>query len=267
MNLPTWIVVCSLLLCGCGGMGKREDLAEQYRKARLLLNYGNSEEAGKLSRTAQEEALARGAADWKIAFQVLDGEILGRTGRTDEAIAALNAISAPPGRPDIRSRRNAALANEICVQAQRRGTAAGADLFRQAERLLDDALQAAADAGAEVQADAQLRRASCLIRERRLEAAETEVHRLIDFTRTRNLPFVEASALVTLISVRWFTGHAEDGLRYGVEALAIGRRLGADSVVLKSLVNLGLCYTTLGDYDRALEYLEQAKSVAPHPYL
>jgi len=266
MRLPSRIVIGSLLLCGCGLREKRRDLADQYRQARQLLNYGNSEEAGKVSRAAQVDARSRGALDWAVQFQVLDGEVFGRAGRADEAIVLLSAIQPPPGRPDIRSRRNAALANEICVQAQRGGAAAGAEQFLNAHKLLDDAMQAA-QGDAELQSEALLRRAGCLYRERKRDAAETEIHRVIDLTRAHKLQFLQASALVTLVSVRLSMGHAEDGLKPGMEALAIGRAIGADSVVLKSLVNLGLCYITLGDYDRALEYMNQANSVAPQPFL
>jgi CHAT domain-containing protein len=264
--LPFWVVVSGMLWCGCGGARHRESPAEQYRKARQLLNYGNSEEAGKISKAAQQEARSRREADWIAAFQALDGEILGRAGKTAEAIALLGSIQPPPGRPDIRSRRNAALATEMCAQAYRRG-AAGADQFRQAQLLLDDALRVSESAGAEVQAEARLRRSGCFVRERKWDLAEAELHTVVDFTRSRNLPFLQASALVTLASVRWSSGHPEDGLPYGTEALAIGRQIGADSVVLKSLGNLGLCYTTIGDYDSALEYMKQAESVAPQPYL
>jgi CHAT domain-containing protein len=261
------MAVCGLLLCACGSAPHRDEPAEQYRKARLQLNYGNSEEAAKLSKAAQADARSGRAGDWMIAFQVLDAELLGRAGRTAEAIAALNAIVPPTGRPDIRARRSAALANELCIYTERSGAAAGADRFRQAERLLDDVQQAAAGAGPEVQAEAELRRASCLIRERRFDPAEAVLRRLIDFTRAHDLPFLRASALVTMISVLWLEGHAEDGLAYGAEALGIGRQIGADSVVLKSLVNLSLCYTKIGDYDVALEYLKQAGSVTPQPFL
>jgi CHAT domain-containing protein len=164
-------------------------------------------------------------------------------------------------------RRNATLAGQICAQAARDRAGPGADNFRHAEHLLDEADRAAAQAGPELQADAELARAVCLIREQRRDPAEAVLRRVLEFARVNHLLFQEGSALVTLTGQRYYAGHAEDGVAYSKEALEIGRRIGSDLMVVRSLNNLGLCYTTIGDYDSALEYLKQAESLAPKRHL
>jgi len=233
----------------------------------MALNYGDLDRAGELSRRGSAQARSSGSKEWLSAFQVLDGELLARGGDTEKAVLLLSTVHPPASRPDVSARRNATLANQMCAQASLKRAGPGSDLFRDAELLLEDADRAAAQAGPEFQGEVELGRAACLMREKRREPAEAALHRVLELARTNNLPFLEAGALVNLTWLRWSSGHTEDGIVYAKEALQIGRRIGSDLLVVKNLGNLGLCYTQIGDYDGALEYLKQAESLAPKRHL
>ncbi len=252
-----------VLIVGCRTQRDPADFAERYRQARALLNAGELERIGEISQRAAHEARRSGSAGWASAFLVLDGEALAFQGKREEAIRKLTATEAPAARPDVFARRNATLAMEICIQAANGKAPVASDLFRRAAVLLEESERAAAQAGPEVQGDFEMRRASCLIDQNQLTGAEQALRGVLDLAQANHLRFLEGSALVTLTYVRLRSGHYEEGVGYSKESLAIAREIGSDRLLVKSLGNLGLCYSRLGDYDNALEYLKQAESLAP----
>ena len=142
--------------------------------------------------------------------------------------------------------------------------ARAAEQFRLADGLLEEGARAAAEAGPELQGEVDHRRASCFSRRNDLSEAEKADLGVVELARAHDiLRFLEGSALVNLSYFAWRTRHYEQGAAYARDSLPIARELASTYLLIKGLGNLGLCYSALGDYDSALEYLKKGESIAP----
>jgi CHAT domain-containing protein len=252
-----------VLMAGCTTHRNKDDFAAQYDQSRLLLQKGAFDSAGQLVSQAEREARRRGSADWAIAFEVLDAERLLSLNQREEAVRRLERIEAPAARPDIIARRDSALASGLCGEAHVLEPARAAEQFRRADGLLEEGARAAAEAGPELQGEVDHRRASCFSRRNELSEAEQADLGVVELARAHGLRFLEGSALVNLSYFAWRTRHYEQGAAYARDSLPIARELGSTYLLIKGLGNLGLCYSALGDYDSALEYLKKGESIAP----
>jgi CHAT domain-containing protein len=252
-----------LLLAACGTRRGATDLALDYRQARVLLNEGDYEGTLELARLGSGKAHREKSRDWATAFEVLRGESLVGLDKPEVAAAALGAIDVPGSRPDLQARRNATLAMELCSLASDEQAASAAREFSRADTLLEEAARAAGRADPEVQAEVEIRRASCFIDKGQPDAARDTYRHLLDFARLHRLGFFEGSALVGLAYISGNRGYFEGCADYSKESLSTARKIGSDLYIVKSLGNLVWCYFNVGDYDAALEYSKQAETVAP----
>jgi CHAT domain-containing protein len=251
-----------ILLAACGTR-RAPEFAQEYQQARALLNDGDYESALERSRLGSDTAHREKSVEWTSAFEVLHGEALAGLDKSEAAVAALSAIQVPGSRPDVQARRNATLAMEVCILASDGAAENAAREFSRADTLLEEAARAAEQATPEVQAEVEIRRGSCFIDKGQLAAAQDTVRHALDIARLHGLRYLEGSAQVGLAYISGRRGSFEEGAAYSRDALAIAREIGSDRLLVKSLGNLGWCYTNVGDYDAALDYLKQAGSVAP----
>jgi CHAT domain-containing protein/Tfp pilus assembly protein PilF len=168
----------------------------------------------------------------------------------------------PESRPDIRARRNATLASQVCRLAPNDRVGAARE-FSRADALLEEAARNAELAGPELQAEVELARSNCFIDKGQSDAAQESASHALDLARLHRLRFLEGSAQILLTYITCSHGSCEEGAAYSKDSLAVAREIGSDLLLIKSLGNLGWCYSNVGDYDAALEYYKQAATIAP----
>src|SRR5262249_27089625 len=113
-----------------------------------------------------------------------------------------------------------------------------------ADALLEEADRAATRAGPEIQAEVGMRRGSCFIDKGRLDLSQDAVVRVLDLARLHGLRYLEGSSQVLLAYLSCRVGRFEEGVSYSKNSLAIAREIQSGRLLVKSLNNLGWCYSS-----------------------
>jgi CHAT domain-containing protein len=186
---------------------------------------------------------------WK--FRLLRAEILLNSRRAEEVVAQLDE-PVPAG-----SQFAPLAARKLMLEGQAASILGHAD---RSAALLVEAHRAAEAANAgEVLLDIENIQGARALRSKRYDDAERFLRSALERARALQAPYQEASVLVNLGMIRFNRHRHDEAAGFFEEA---SRRAGPQLQVLYSLAqsNLATCYSSLGDYDRAIRIY--ASSVA-----
>ncbi|MET0552587.1 MAG: CHAT domain-containing protein [Vicinamibacteria bacterium] len=211
------------------------------------------------------EALAdRGAgcrdavAAWSV--RVLKAEILMKRRRAQEALDLL-ADPPPAGGGQVASVRalmTRGYARCYLARSAKDARVGEAD-FATAESLAGSSGPSAS----ELLGDIWLRRGTCVsFHESGYDEAEALFRKALRLGAEARLPRVESDAAGALGNLRLLASRYDDGAEWLQRSRTLLRQLDPRTVDVKVLTNLGWCYTTLGDTDRAVPLLKEAHAQA-----
>jgi CHAT domain-containing protein/tetratricopeptide (TPR) repeat protein len=248
------ILVCGSLLVSVPGKPLHASAEESYQRA--LTGF----RAGALDQSLME--VRRAAAIWGVspntewhwAFRLLEAEILFEQAQ-DRRVHELLEPEAGGWRnyPRLRMRRLLMLAR----LALRRSD------FDPASSLLEEARTlAGAQEFAGLHAEIEVFRGQMLWRQNRLDEAERSLRTAQRLAAESGDRFQQARAANGLGLIEWRRSRCDESLPYFYQSLELSRSLAGQQNVTDALVsaanNLGMCYSALGDFDKALEYRQQA---------
>ncbi len=243
-----WCLPVLLLAVGCVPW-RDEPPDTLYRGARDQYRHGNLQEALGMA----ERGLSAGNIEpvWQARFLLLKSEILATSGKPQEALALLESFEPQgPEATEFTARR-------LMTQALARIHRAE---FHPARALLEDAWQLALRTGSrELLAEVGNRHGICLTQLDDAEAAEATLRRALDNARRAGDSYLEMAALGNLGFLRLLTARYDEAIPWFEQLLALAREGGYRRFVAKTLHNLGICHTSLGDLDAAIKVLTQAQ--------
>jgi CHAT domain-containing protein len=237
------LLAAILLLCGCGLRpaerldvlfdGASDDLhAGELAKAELAAKHGITVAASRYDLANQ----------WR--FRLLRCEVLLYSSRAEEVLNQL--YDAMPPSPEF----GALAARKLALQAWAIFMLGRVD---EGEALLATAHQAALAAKAEdVLLDIETHQGARLMRRQHYDEAEVALRRALERAHTLHSPYSEATVQVNLGMSRLMRLRYDDAIPYFERAAALA---GPRSRTLYSVArsNLAICYSQLGEHDRALE--------------
>uniref|UniRef100_Q024J7 Tetratricopeptide TPR_2 repeat protein n=1 Tax=Solibacter usitatus (strain Ellin6076) TaxID=234267 RepID=Q024J7_SOLUE len=250
-----WLAVLALVLhCGCS-LTRTEPLDRLLEAARGEFLAGELPNAQASVERGLSLAESRRDLFFQWQFRLLRAEILLNNTRAQESVAQLGE-SVPPG-----LRFAPLAARKLMLQAQALSILGHAD---QSVNLLTEARRAAEAAQAvDVLAEIEILLGSQAGKSQHYDAAEHLLRSALNRARLLHSPHLEASALVNLGLIRFRRHRYDEAAGFFEEAsLRAGPRL----QVLYSVAqgNLGICYSDLGEYDRAIQIYN--RSVALHEH-
>jgi CHAT domain-containing protein len=234
--------VVLVLLCGCS-QTRTEHLDTLFEAARGELHAGELAKAQLSAEHGLSVADSRHDLFFHWKFRLLRAEILLNSRRAEEVVAQLDE-PVPTGLQFAPF-----AARKLMLEGQAASILGHAD---QSAALLAEAHGAAEVAkAAEVLLDIENIQGARALRSKRYDDAERFLRSALQRARAIQAPYQEASVLVNLGMIR-FTRHRYDEAAGFFEEAS--RRAGPQLRVLYSLAqsNLATCYSSLGDYDRAI---------------
>jgi CHAT domain-containing protein/Tfp pilus assembly protein PilF len=242
------------LLAACG----REQLSpEQLREsAYQALERGDLQQAQSWAERGQKAAAdaRQPHEDW--VFRVIQAEILSAQRKSAEALSVLNqGLERFRASDSVRVRALMTRGVTLCRTSQE------AD-FRLAIADLEQADRIARSLGhRQLVAEVSLRRGTCLILRRDLEAAEASFRETLDLARRDHFAMIEVHATGSLGLLRILSDRYDEAAEWLLRALSRATTTDAKAARAKILQNLGWCYYKLGDFERALTFLSQAEQL------
>jgi CHAT domain-containing protein/Tfp pilus assembly protein PilF len=235
--------VCPFLivLFGCAHQPTTDEV---YRSARLLLDQGHVNE----SSVQINSGIARESSSWR--FRLLQAEALNLRGEAPEAFAELNG--APPEGAEERFRL-ALLRAQISMNSLE---------HERAKIYLAEAAQIARSLPPLRLAEVELTRGNLRFRQNRSQEAEQSFLAALRIATAENDTRLKAAANGSLGFLLLSTEHCDRAIDWFVRALAQFEQVGAEPKAGKTKGNLGWCYHRLGDNDKALALLEEARKSA-----
>jgi CHAT domain-containing protein len=187
---------------------------------------------------------------WYWRFSTLKAEILVRRGFAQESLALLKA--------DLPS---SLASSDLAVWRKLTQGMACADLqrFAEAGRNLQDAEALARDHHPELLGEVSLRAGTLASVQGDSKTALSKYHETLQIARAQKDPFLEVAALGSLGLESTQQEHYDQSIDWNDEALRLSRSAGAKDSESYILGNLGWSYLEIGDYDKALNLLEQAE--------
>ena len=242
------LLAAILLLCGCTGR-PTEHLDQLFDAA------SDDFHAGELAKAliAADHGMAVAASRHDLVYEwkcrLLRCEIMLHSHRAEEVLNQLR--DAVPLTPEFA----ALAARKTMLEAWAISTLGRAD---EADTRLSAAHQAAEAAKAEdVLADVETIRGTLLMRRQRYDDAESALRSALKRTRALHSAYSEAGVQLNLGASRVLRQRYDEAIPYFVAAATLA---GPESRTLFFLArsNLAICYSQLGEHDRALEILSQS---------
>ena len=187
---------------------------------------------------------------WAMEFRLLDAEILGLEGRSQEVLALLSDNSASyPAVGDIAIKRKmfCGLAHAHVGQPQL------ADQELREAQLLAGSSQS--------KLEGEVLQTVGIVKERRDQRAEaaTAFRASLDIAKQQNDKLLEASNLLNLGWLALHAEHNDEALDWFHASSEIARSIQARVILESDLGNIGWAYYRLGDYEKALTNFQQAE--------
>ena len=188
---------------------------------------------------------------WKLI--ALKAEILLRERRTNDALALLQP-DLPPGLAgtdvDLWRMMTLGIANAYALN------------YAQSKKLLDDAEILARTRHPEFLGEIALREGTLALTKSEYEVASSRYRAALQLATDEKNPFLEAASLGSLGLVAARREHYDESIEWNRRALERSVAIDARSSVARILGNLGWSYREMGDYERALDLLAQARAAA-----
>lgn len=253
--MTRWGLLVGLALAACSREppfeGIQSAVAEGLRRGDLRSAETNAEKGLRIARERPDPA-------WERRFTVLFAEVLVEQRRFSDSLALLAGqdLSGAPADP-IEARALVARGRATCQSE------VGAEAFVRAEADLAEAARLTATfAPSELSGDVSLHRGTCALVHRDFTAAETHFKEAFNTARRERRPSLETRAAGSLGLLRMWTERYDDAADWLRKALDLASSLPTELPAVKTLTNLGWCYYSLGDYDRAIAFLTDAEARA-----
>jgi CHAT domain-containing protein len=223
-----------------------------YDQAWFYLNRGELNQALDLvDSRLQMVSPPEGYWYWKLI--ALKAEILLRERRTNDALALLQP-DLPPGLAgtdvDLWRMMTLGIANAYALN------------YAQSKKLLDDAEILARTRHPEFLGEIALREGTLALTKSEYEVASSRYRAALQLATDEKNPFLEAASLGSLGLVAARREHYDESIEWNRRALERSVAIDARSSVARILGNLGWSYREMGDYERALDLLAQARAAA-----
>jgi CHAT domain-containing protein/Tfp pilus assembly protein PilF len=255
--MPRWIatVAVSLLIAvDSEPLRVNEPPEESYRSVVSYSRDGDFETALAAVRRAGRKWKDQRRTEWYWRFRLLEAELM----LEQNQVAGLNALledGAAIGEqfPEVRVRRRALKARRDMRVSK----------FEQAAREIEDAEKIASEENrSDLLPEVQLLRGQILARQLRLQQAEHAFEQAQQSAEQAHDEYWKAAAATNRGLLRVLRSRSDQAIPLFEQARQISLRLGADRMVVGADNNLGICYSQLGDFDRALRYREEALRLA-----
>ncbi|MFI5059603.1 MAG: CHAT domain-containing protein [Candidatus Acidiferrales bacterium] len=188
---------------------------------------------------------------WKLI--ALKAEILLRERRTKDALVLLQP-DLPAGLAgsdvDLWRKMTLGIANAYTLN------------YAQSKKLLDDAEILAKAKHPEFLGEVVLREGTLALTKSEYEVASSQYRIALQLAKDEKNPFLEAASLGSLGLVAARQEHYDESIEWNRRALERAVTIDAKSSVARILGNLGWSYREMGDYERALDLLGQARVAA-----
>jgi CHAT domain-containing protein len=229
--------------CNHRGFSRPED---GYKEAKLAF------ERGELVRALQlaSEGTAKYRADlsWGPRFQVLEAEILVWQGKSNDSLSLLNDPLPQASTNDAVIRRDIIRA----IAYYRRQE------FGKSASVLSEAEQLAKSKAPELLADVSMVRGTLALNVGDYKQSREFYESALLMARQQNRLFLQTSILGNLGVLALRQQRCGEAIDWFTETQAGADKLQNQTIAEKILLNLGWCYYTLGDYERALDNYNQA---------
>ncbi len=244
------LALAAALTAACGGV----DLDKAYVEAEALAQSGRVVAA----RAHVRQALDRKQVDpldargWRL--RLLEAEVLVELGQAPAARQALaEPLPAPLTGGELEARREKVLGQ---TAARLRDRAEADRRYQSAARLARAATAPA------LPIEITYRQATLLAEQGRYPEAEARSRAVIDMeTAAPEGARWRAAALITLGFLALKRERWVEALTFLEPALADARRLGAEALTARALLNAGICHYRLGDFERSRRLLEEAAAI------
>lgn len=239
------LIACVLLLSACRTPQRPE---ESYQQALRASRQGNAAEALALARKASQGCPA--GSECRHAARLLEAETLLRDGRLD---AAASVLSEPiPEHPSLRP-----------LEARRWMLQGGLQIirgkFEEAQKLLHQSEELAASLQAwDVLCDAQNWQGQLLFGMGRPAEADAMFHRELAQASAQRDSYHQALAFNGLGMIRLKQSRFDEAIPWFQRTTEAANRSGIQRMTSAASVNLGICYSSLGNFDEALQSLRHA---------
>jgi CHAT domain-containing protein len=241
-----------VLLCGCSRT-VAPPFSALFEKARGEFRAGDLTKAQLSAEQGLAAAGTRGDAFFQWKFRLLRAEILLNTKRTDLAVAELGEAM-PAG-----SEFAPLAARKLMLQGQ----AAIVDHPDRSAALLADARRAAEAAQAtDVLLDIENLQGVRALRGKRLDEAEVFLRSALNRARALEAPDTEAGIVLNLGMIRFQRYRYDEALGYFEEASRQAARF--PIIYSAAQLNLAMCYSNLGEYDRAIQIHRKSADTYEH---
>ena len=191
---------------------------------------------------------------WAMEFRLLDAEILGLEGRSQDVLALLcdDSAASYPAVGDIAIKRKT-----FCGLAH-----AHVGQPRLADQELREAQVLAESTHSKL--EGEVLQTVGIIKERRDQRAEAanSFRASLDIAKRQNDKFLEASNLLNLGWLALHAEHNDEALDWFLTSSEIARSIQARVILESDLGNIGWAYYRLGDYEKALTNFQQAEEQA-----
>jgi CHAT domain-containing protein len=245
------VLLAATILVGCHS-SKTADPAATWESIHEDFLHGNLDVARKKADDARRD-YSTGNPQWATRFRLLEAEILIYQGRNRDVITLLNSpgVSYPVvGDDAIKRDLLCALAHSGLGQAQQ------ADLELQQARRLSNASNS--------KLNGEVLRTEALVQNHRnqLAAAARLFKESLQVARANRDSFVEATDLLNLGFLALRLEHYDEALALSSESADLARAIQARPVIQGALGNMGVAYSALGDFEKALSNFQQAEQEA-----
>ncbi len=229
----------ALCLCACS----KPSPEASFENAKSLLREGKLDQA-----LAAADSGLRAEPSWR--FRLLRAEILLEID-PQKAVEALDAAGTPPS-PELLAR----------VEMYRGWAAYLSSHYSDAEKSLNRARELATPlALPSLQAEIQIDLGTVLAQEGESDAADENLRAALKEATEQQDPRLHTIALNTLGWFLLFTHHPEEAIYWFERQRDSAERIAWTRSLANALGNLGNAYYRLGDYDTALQYLNQAEQI------
>ena len=249
------LLLSTLLLVSCGcGPEVTSNPAAVYARADALRRAGNMSKAQQEAQRGYAAWQNRPETVWHWKFRLLTAETLISQSQLKQA-APLLQVEPPAGLPDrdaVEARRD--LSNAVVAYYQSR--------YLDGIALLDRGLRLVQHASAwGLITEIYIRRTGFDIRLSRPDAAESDAHAAIAAAKHTSDSYLQANALGGLGYFLANRFRFDEAVHYFQGCIDAARAADYQAVTGLALSNLGWCYYSLGDWNRASEYLEDADAI------
>jgi CHAT domain-containing protein len=246
--------------CSAGPAPLEKTYSDGYRQ----LEAGNLGAAKALAEDGLRQAKSTGDDAWSWAFEVLDAEVLvGQRNITAALLSRLDAglsVERPHDRVLVRALMTSGFAR--CYAPDGDSEPDREEARTRAQTDLEKAEQIAEFLRSpRLVAEATLRRGTCAALRDDSATAEALFRKTMKAAQRQGFRLIEAKAAGNLGNLLARTAEYDDAVRWLRRSEELTAGLPAGATRARNLGRLGWCYLLLGDYERAVEVLQEAKAL------